>query len=612
MNVIHNPTVYLVGQPYVTAGGDLNFERFLADQDIEWDRDVCCDTDEIPEIAGRLCFDNKTELLTKLGWRNIAVVDESDSIATLNRETLEFEFQHVDAIHSYIFDGLLYEVDLRDLSFAVTPEHRQYASPMRKNGMVSFGFHETEKLYGRRFRVLTAPIGWTGEIPEQICIGSVKCQQRKSNQFGSYGVLVATRRGRTLTRPAQIIALAKLMAHYAANGSISKRKNSGSGIVIYGRECQEIRRLSRVLGLPSSVWVDKRNGCARTMIGGGLPIANAFGDWCGRGFKFKTLPEWVLNLPSKHLADIWDILVRTDGHRYENGREIFISGSELLAGQTQEILAKIGFSSRICKTKGSRSDCWLVSKKSGKPAMVNKSRMRTVPYNGLVYCPTTRNGVVYVRRNGVVHFSGNCYMSYATPRPGGNAAYLQHIREAGHGSVLEHTVFNFIFVGVSRSLTHELVRHRAGWAFSEISQRYVDMADADAICPDAIVQAGLADIWQDAVNHTRTAYDRLVAGLMEKAPADLPKTDRRKFARQAARSVLPECTETKIFATANVRAIRHFLELRGSRHADVEIRKLALAILKIMREYAPNLFSDYTTIPLPDGTEEINTQFRKV
>ena len=67
-----------------------------------------------------------------------------------------------------------------------------------------------------------------------------------------------------------------------------------------------------------------------------------------------------------------------------------------------------------------------------------------------------------------------CYMSYSRPRPGGNAAYLHHIKEVGHGSVLEHAVWNFLITGVSRSLTHELVRHRAGMSYSQLSQRFVD------------------------------------------------------------------------------------------------------------------------------------------
>ena len=76
-----------------------------------------------------------------------------------------------------------------------------------------------------------------------------------------------------------------------------------------------------------------------------------------------------------------------------------------------------------------------------------------------------------------------CYMSFNTPRPGGNAAYIKHILEAGHGSVLEHAVWNFIITGVSRSLTHELVRHRAGLAYSQLSQRYVDESDVGFVLP---------------------------------------------------------------------------------------------------------------------------------
>src|SRR5687767_760670 len=67
-----------------------------------------------------------------------------------------------------------------------------------------------------------------------------------------------------------------------------------------------------------------------------------------------------------------------------------------------------------------------------------------------------------------------CYMSFAKPRPGGNKAYLEHILEVGHGSVLEHGVWNFVFTGISRTCTHELIRHRAGWGYSQLSQRYVD------------------------------------------------------------------------------------------------------------------------------------------
>jgi thymidylate synthase (FAD) len=206
-----------------------------------------------------------------------------------------------------------------------------------------------------------------------------------------------------------------------------------------------------------------------------------------------------------------------------------------------------------------------------------------------------------------------CYMSFARPRPGGNKAYLEHILEVGHGSVLEHAAWNLIFTGLSRSCTHELVRHRAGWGFSQLSQRYVDESVAEYVEPDVIADdPDLHAIWLGAVGQVHQAYVKLVEKLNEKFASEPDRTLRRKMARQAARSVLPNATETKIFVTANARALRHFIEMRASRHAETEIRKLAVAVLRVMQAEAPNLFTDYALTDLGDGTFEATTPYRKV
>ena len=206
-----------------------------------------------------------------------------------------------------------------------------------------------------------------------------------------------------------------------------------------------------------------------------------------------------------------------------------------------------------------------------------------------------------------------CYMSFAKPRPGGNKAYIGHILEVGHGSVLEHAVWNLLITGVSRSLTHELIRHRAGFGYSQLSQRYVDESVAEYVVPDPIAEnPELKQIWLDAVAHSHQAYVKLTEKLLETFKDEPDRTLRRKLARQAARSVLPNATETKIFVTANARALRHFIELRGNRHAETEIRKLAAQVLRLMQTEAPSLFGDYTLVPLPDGTFEATTPHRKV
>ena len=208
-----------------------------------------------------------------------------------------------------------------------------------------------------------------------------------------------------------------------------------------------------------------------------------------------------------------------------------------------------------------------------------------------------------------------CYMSFNNPRPGGNKAYLQHILEAGHGSVLEHSTFGFIFTGISRSLTHELVRHRH-FSFSQLSQRYVDESDAGMVCPDAIANDAMnRGHWEGAVRIATQSYVDHVEMLIMDGPEAFPGckgTEIRKAARGAARSVLPNATETKIMMSGNCRAWRGFLEQRASRHADGEIRKLANKVYAVLVQEAPNIFSDYTKIELPDGTFELATPYRKV
>jgi len=204
-----------------------------------------------------------------------------------------------------------------------------------------------------------------------------------------------------------------------------------------------------------------------------------------------------------------------------------------------------------------------------------------------------------------------CYMSYGRGRKT-NHEFLSHLIEVGHGSVLEHAVWSFLVTGVSRSFTHELIRHRH-FSYSQLSQRYVDESDSEFVEPDVIAaDPALHAAWSQAVNAARAAYDALVAGLEARFPQAEDRTLRRKMARQAARSVLPNATETKIFVTGNARALRHFIELRGSEHADVEIRKVAVAMLRLLQAEAPNVFSDYTLVPLPDGTFATRTEHVKV
>lgn len=212
----------------------------------------------------------------------------------------------------------------------------------------------------------------------------------------------------------------------------------------------------------------------------------------------------------------------------------------------------------------------------------------------------------------LAEFAGRaCYQSWSKPNAATatNAGYLRHILEVGHLSVLEHGSVTVYLTGVSRSLTHELIRHRH-FSYSQLSQRYVPERDAAMVEPDVIAEdPQLHAMFVEATAAAVTAYTELLEGLEKRFAGVEHATLRRKQARQAARAVLPNATETRIVVTGNYRAWRHFIAMRASEHADVEIRALAIACLRELQRVAQNVFADFQITTLADSTEVASSPF---
>jgi thymidylate synthase (FAD) len=161
----------------------------------------------------------------------------------------------------------------------------------------------------------------------------------------------------------------------------------------------------------------------------------------------------------------------------------------------------------------------------------------------------------------------------------------------------------FYITGISRSLTHELIRHRH-FSYSQLSQRYVPERTAAMVEPDVIAEdPELHAKFIAAADAAVEAYTELLTGLEKKFADEPSATLRRKQARQAARAVLPNATETRIVVSGNYRAWRHFIAMRATEAADVEIRALAVECLRQLQKAATNVFDDFTISTLPDGTE---------
>lgn len=188
-----------------------------------------------------------------------------------------------------------------------------------------------------------------------------------------------------------------------------------------------------------------------------------------------------------------------------------------------------------------------------------------------------------------------CYDAFGrrNPATAADRDYLANIIEQEHFSVFAHPSFSWRLSGVSRRLTHELIRHRF-LAFSELSQRYVDMSGSYTVVPPLFRGDEIGEHLISA-NHEESLenYDALVArGEHLAREQGLDGRDMRKAARQAAAYVLPGGTETRIIVSGNVRAVRDLVVQRNSPDADAEIREMAAAMLDDLRVQAPSMVVD--------------------
>ncbi|ALC06158.1 Thymidylate synthase ThyX [Corynebacterium deserti GIMN1.010] len=212
----------------------------------------------------------------------------------------------------------------------------------------------------------------------------------------------------------------------------------------------------------------------------------------------------------------------------------------------------------------------------------------------------------------LIEFAGRaCYETFHKPNPrtASNSAYIRHIMEVGHTALLEHATATMYVRGISRSATHELVRHRH-FSFSQLSQRFVHSGEQEVVVPELINQdPQLRDLFMHAMDESRFAFNELLAALEEKLADEPNALLRKKQARQAARAVLPNATESRIVITGNFRTWRHFIGMRASEHADVEIRAVAVECLKKLKESAPTVFGDFEIETLSDGSQMATSPF---
>jgi thymidylate synthase (FAD) len=189
-----------------------------------------------------------------------------------------------------------------------------------------------------------------------------------------------------------------------------------------------------------------------------------------------------------------------------------------------------------------------------------------------------------------------------------NKAHLQNIINTGHGSVLEHSVLNFVFVDVSRVFTHELVRHRAGTAVSQESLRFVRLDDLGMWAPTVVREE--PEIMEVFVR-TFEQLEELQRMMARKYNLDEGEFARKKEITSAMRRIAPDGVATSVGWSANIRALRHVLEARTDPIAEEEIRLVFSKVGEIVTQRYPVLFGDYE-LEMVNGIPWYKTAHEKV
>lgn len=549
--------------------------------------------------VGHGCYDAETEVLTSTGWRAWPDVTKKDLLATLTKDGT-LTYMRPVAVESFDYSGKMYRVETQGVDLLVTPNHQMYVCVTttregRKRN--DFSLIKAEELGTVSHAYTKIAEKWK---PMETCGDSPNFCRFLGFAIGDGHYASGTTVRFRLRRQRKIMWLKRLVAELATEqpGQWGFREMGDDHYTV------DIPAESYVKDTMSRMYLTDGDKC--------IP------------------PHILMNCDREALEGLLEGLLQSDGHAGLTG-DSFDTTSQILAGQIQQLCLHVGIAANVCYTYGpeERTSSYgekpltrlSILSRSLKPE-VNKFAGQlgktswVEDWAGEVFCaqmPDTTQHVLYVRRNGQPVWCGN--------------------------SVLEHSMFTFSIENVSRVFTGEMNRHRAGWAISEGSMRFIRFSDNVPYWEPTSIQGDevltldgeapfryeeLAKL-ADRVNNTRANKAIILRSVEEKKQASRAIFERMFDSDRDGYKVLEAiwkdelAPESKFKAkkeitsmmrrivgmgcatggtwTGNVRALRHVLALRCSPAAEEEILYVFSTIAKMMVEKEPLLFGDFHQTP---------------
>jgi thymidylate synthase ThyX len=503
-------------------------------------------------VSRVFCYDADTEVLTEDGWKKWPDVDGSETFATVDPDSGSLEYQKATEHFVGDYDGDMYRVRSEQVDLLVTPNHRMWVkahdTQANKRGEEPYRVRLASEIFGKRVAYQKTAI-WHGQETGTVEIPGTKRMWKAHNSRTH-----TTRHYVGSRFPLE--EFARFLGHWLAEGSLN-----GHQICIAqnrGEQLGAIAQNIRAMG-PPAYQVATGPGAVRTQ---NVALRDSLAS-CGRKAHEKCIPRYVHSWGPSILRVFLEAYVDGDGSRRSDGNHTVISTtSPQMADELQVLAIKAGWSANIrvddrtglerVMPSGQRfknaCPCYIVSLvKTRTHPLVNHGGAKSdcwERYKGKVYCVRVPNGLLFVRRNGKPVVSGN---------------------------------------------THELVRHRAGSAFSQESLRYVRLADIGFRVPPAL----------EPVREQVLAIVEQLEEFQVSAASELGIDDEgvpfhvKKEVTSALRRLAPIGLSTDIIWTANARTLRHVIEMRTAPGAEEELRLVFDRIARMMQAEAPGLFQDF-------------------
>ena len=536
------------------------------------------------ELAGRNCYDKETEVLTETGWVKFPDLPQGVPIATYNQGTGMVEYQVPTDYIQKKYTGAMYRVDSRSVSLRVTEDHDIWHGDRSR----WWSFSPAREVAGHSYRLLrTAPYAGDGFVEPFWEVPTDKS-----------------------------LAWATFLGYLVTEGYVfdGRGRGTGSRVTLFQKPAKAgpILACLAELGFTPRVQTDARNGVLQITVGN-TKLAQALLPWAGVLSHHKRLPNHVFNWPMGVRAALVNAMMAGDG-TVTNGHRVFYTSSPGLAEDMQRLITLSGKPGslhnvqRVQRETGfsSRHPSYTVRECGRNEVTINK---HGVAHDGWeetsdedVYCVTVPNRTLLVRRDRKVVVCANCYHSYgAKAGKKSNADYIAHTQSGTvpHRSIMYHAKMTFFVAGISRRVSHELIRHYVGADRSEEgspsqeSTRYTHHPGQFVVPPKMASDGKAVEQFMAAMTTAYTEYHDYIDREVEAyraASGEEPKGLTRKRIYEAAAGLLPMQAATSLVWTTNPVALSKMFAERTDESADAEFQRLALRWQKLCVARWPNLF----------------------